>query len=255
MKRYKQRGLNVAHSAWQVAFDAQPLTNEKALMVRLTTELPNTLIRYSIDGSSPANEDNAGALTYTEPIRLDQTTTLTASTFGADGQPIQTNRRNYLLHKAFSEEISLASSPNERYAENGAALLVNGITGTLSHNDHQWLGFDGKDMEATIDLKQSMEVSQIRVHCLSNLGAWIAEPRGASFEVSNDGVHFQKFENITMSKGSGSGRYLVELKAEHSTAIEARFVRVKVFNAGPLPEGHPGEGKGAWLFVSEVVVE
>ncbi|MCU0323833.1 MAG: hypothetical protein MUF45_01065 [Spirosomaceae bacterium] len=36
---------------------------------------------------------------------------------------------------------------------------------------------------------------------------------------------------------------------------KARFIKIFAQNYGKLPEGHPGAGRSAWLFVDEIGVE
>jgi len=37
--------------------------------------------------------------------------------------------------------------------------------------------------------------------------------------------------------------------------ISAKYVKVVAQNLGKCPKGHIGEGKPAWLFVDEIIVE
>jgi hexosaminidase len=55
-----------------------------------------------------------------------------------------------------------------------------------------------------------------------------------------------------VSPNSGE-RQIQDLKV--SKKATARYVRVSIKNLGTCPKGHAGEGKPAWLFVDEIVVE
>ena len=39
------------------------------------------------------------------------------------------------------------------------------------------------------------------------------------------------------------------------TPVTAGFVKVVAYNLGKCPKGHAGEGKDAWMFVDEIMVE
>ena len=46
------------------------------------------------------------------------------------------------------------------------------------------------------------------------------------------------------------GRFLLNVKP-----ITTRFIKVKVKNFGKIPDGMPGAGNEAWLYVDEIQVE
>ncbi len=251
LKRYEQRGLNVAKSAYQVAIIPEIPQSGKSLKVQLVTEMPNTIIRFTTDGTDP----KANSTQYEKPFIIDKTTTVKATSF-VDGKSVAGPRvQTFYLHKGFNSSILLTNEPNKQYPSGGAASLVNGIRGSINHNDKNWLGFAGKDLEAQIDLGELKDIHQITIDALHNEGAWIFAPTKAKVEISTDGKNFKPIKNLEIERPDAELiRDIVQVTANFPKEA-VRYIKISVRNYGLCPKGHPGEGKDAWLFISEIVVE
>jgi hexosaminidase len=49
--------------------------------------------------------------------------------------------------------------------------------------------------------------------------------------------------------------HLHAFRATLPPSTQARFMRVRAANPGPLPAWHPGAGGKAWVFLDEVVIK
>lgn len=156
-------------------------------------------------------------------------------------------------HRARGCRVSLLNPPSPKYASN-PALLTDGIQGSHLFNDNCWIGFEGTDMEATIDLGASVPVQRIKAQFLEDQGSWIFPPVAVDFLISDDGKSFRsvaKQQETIVPRGS-------KRVAVHAAMIEqrsARYVKVKAVNIGKCPDWHAGAGAKAWLFVDEIIVE
>ena len=36
--------------------------------------------------------------------------------------------------------------------------------------------------------------------------------------------------------------------------VKAKYLKIHIVNQGICPEGHPGQGSPAWLFVDEIII-
>ena len=68
-------------------------------------------------------------------------------------------------------EVTYLSSPNPPYDKIAAKALTDGLYGGASFNE-SWVGWNGKDAEFVIDLKELHQLNGIDVDFLHNLGAW-----------------------------------------------------------------------------------
>jgi len=248
---YQKLGINYSHSAYQVNITQNLDTINKAIEVSLDADVINPSIRYTLDGSEPNYTSNI----YKRPIIINQPTTLKSAVF-IDNEPVGKIRTNhYNIHKAFIKSIELEYPNSSRFDGGGKYSLVNGIMGSISYSDGTWKGFLGKDMVATIDLGEPKKIERIAVDALQNITSWIFFPTKAIFEISLDGERYELIHEIENWEIQNQGGKLTTVFETWIPNKEVRYVRVTLKNIGECPKGHSGEGKPAFMFVSEIIVE
>ncbi len=155
------------------------------------------------------------------------------------------------FNKATGKKITLTTEASKSYPGDGAFTLVNGVQNEKGFSrSEEFLGFSGKDCEATIDLGKKDTINKVMVHSLEQQGSWIYLPKSIEISTSSDGITFapQPIFEISESK-PGNNLFTIALPS-----INARFVKVKINHYGQIPEGSPGAGSPAWLFVDEIEV-
>ncbi len=158
----------------------------------------------------------------------------------------------FSVNKATAKPIHLVNEPHKSYSFGGSFSLVNGIHATKEHLGKDWLGFFGEDLIATIDLGQPTTVQKFGMNVLNREGSWVYLPQLIRFEISTDGANFQEVATLTAQEILAcDGEVGVTLK----NSVQAKFVRATAINYGMIPDGNPGAGNRAWLFVDEVMVE
>ena len=124
------------------------------------------------------------------------------------------------------------------------------------YND--WLGFEGKDLEASIELSKPMNFNTVKISFCHEPNNWVMWPKNVMVSFSSDGEHFTDWQRASfpvydgMDKMAGLGR--VEARAKVK-AEKVKFIRIKAENYGTLPEWHPNAGQKAWIMVDEVEVK
>ena len=249
--RYNDLGINYALSAFQVTASPEAEPANKRLLLTLSSEVFEPEIRYTLDGSEPGRQ----SAKYEKPIALSGPATLKAAVF-VDGKSMdQVLTREYDIHKAFLKNIALEYPNSPRYDGHGEYSLVNGIRGTASHTDGNWKGFYDNDLLAVIDMEQNVEISSIAMEALQAYGSWIFLPTQVKFEVSPDGEHYSVLEVVENDISPYERTRMVKQFTTTKAAKDVRFIRVHAENLGVCPPGHSGEGRPAWLFVSEIIVK
>lgn len=163
-------------------------------------------------------------------------------------------RESPVQHLALGKAVRLSSGPSAKYAGGGAAGLVDGVLGSEDFRDGRWLGYEGVDLEAVVDLGAGTTVRRVACSFLQSQGAWIFLPRSVELGVSADGVEFDvltRFEEEPRSDARQETR-------DYAAAFEpqdVRFVRVRAAGVGTCPDWHPGAGAEGWFFMDEIVVE
>ncbi|MBL0146661.1 MAG: hypothetical protein IPP48_13895 [Chitinophagaceae bacterium] len=120
----------------------------------------------------------------------------------------------------------------------------------------EFLGFLGKDVEATIDFGKDVEISKITLHTLNQNGSWIYLPSQiqVAFITYIDTGAFTRLppiEIITQQVTNESNVQIIKLDKPKT----CRSIKLFAKNYGTIPSGKPGAGNPAWLFIDEIEVE
>ena len=213
------------------------------------TSLDSAKIYYTLDGSKP--DENSSR--YKNPFEINSTTILKAVEIkGKQISPVSI--MNY--RRTEKTKITLKFAPNPKYSALGTASLIDGIHGTLNPGGGNWLGFEGDNFDATLDLRKIKTINEIKTGFLNNPGSWIFLPEEIKYFISNDGKNFKEVFSTTPdtllqhNKISEIKEYDIKLNNE-----EARFIRVFAKNIGVCPKWHPGAGNKSWIFVDEITIK
>jgi hexosaminidase len=208
-------------------------------------------IHYTLDGNPPTSASPR----YSTPVVLDAPTTVSAVAI-LKGKPLSPpTRRKYWVTRAIGAEVEYLIPHSTQYAGEGARTLVNGVRGSSMHGDGQWQGFDGTDMDVVLDLGRTVEAQTGQVGFLDSPGSWIMLPQEVSFSISTDGKNFQSLHSLMIQDAEHAHAPVVRTIEVDLEGNPFRFLRILAKNFGELPRGHPGEGKPAWLFVDEILVD
>ncbi|HTO35895.1 MAG TPA: GH92 family glycosyl hydrolase, partial [Flavobacterium sp.] len=152
--------------------------------------------------------------------------------------------------------VELLSKPTDMYFAGGADGLIDGINGTTNWRKGDWHGYQSQDFEAVVDLKRETEISRISANFLQDTRSWILMPTQVEFYTSNDGKNFKllyTIQNTVDPKDYESQTKIFEVVKKS----RAKYIKVKAYNFGKLPEWHQGfpyDGE-AFIFVDEIRVK
>jgi arylsulfatase len=184
----------------------------------------------------------------------DRLTNVRGSGMRAPGR-VGADRAGRVPSLAVGARISLATPASPRYSGSGPETLIDGLRGSLDHGDGAWLGFEGGDLDAVIDLGTPQTVHRISCSFLENQAAWIFPPQAVDLEVSTDGVAYTAAGHYDDPRGNFDRTLrAVDHAAELPGSPLIRYIRVKAKSVGVCPGWHPGAGGKAWLFSDEIVV-
>jgi hexosaminidase len=251
MKRYDQMGINYSKSAFKVSAKTQFNPQKKQLAVTLGSDLAGVEIHYTTDGTEPTVQSPV----YNTPILLDKTSTLKAVPVVNGAIAEKSISQSYSFNKATVKPVKYLDLFSEKYKGSGEYTLVNGVRGTTNNNDGEWQAWSAKNMEVVIDLQQAVEIHTISVGSLQNAGSYIFFPKKLEFFVSDDGVKFQKVAEAANDIDPLSGEKQLKEFSVSFNPVKAGFIKVVAYNLGKCPKGHAGEGKDAWMFIDEIMVD
>jgi len=164
----------------------------------------------------------------------------------------KTEQRFYFT-KATGKKITLTNPPSDKYPGDGAFTLVNGIQNERGRErSNEFLGFEGTDCEAIIDLGSSQKISKAIVHTFDQPASWIWRPLYVEIFSSDDGNKFTSIATADDIVAKETGNAIME---KDFSPVTTRYVKCLVKNWGIIPEDNPGAGKKPWLFVDEIEVK
>ncbi len=170
--------------------------------------------------------------------------------------PVSILYQKFSFNKAAGKKITLATQPSKNYPGDGAFTLVNGVQNEKGMSkSSEFLGFNGTDLDATIDLGKEMNVSKITLHVLKQNGSWIYLPSQVEvtyipFIDTSSITKHPPLETVTVDVNTDDELNKIEIKKEKF----CRYIQVRAKNYGIIPAGKPGAGNPAWLFADEIEV-
>jgi hypothetical protein len=155
-----------------------------------------------------------------------------------------------LRSTAFAPVLDTPASPT--YAKGNANELTNGCVGETDYR-YNWLGFQGADLKATVQMKTD-SITHIAVSFLQDQQSWVFFPERVVFEISENGVFFQKVQEETLVIRQDGKKAVKTVEIRFSAPRAAKFVRVTGVNVKTCPAWHSCNGNPCWIFADEIVV-
>ena len=147
------------------------------------------------------------------------------------------------------------SSYANQYAAAGENSLIDGVRGGNDFRTGDWQGYYGQDIHAEVNFESAKTIEKIGVSCIRDQKSWIFLPSFVEFEISEDGVNFQKLEGISVDKASeidvNPARF--EFSMNLPKSMKLRKIRYHIKNPGVCPEWHLGNGNKTWIFMDELI--
>lgn len=161
--------------------------------------------------------------------------------------------KSSLPNKADGKTVAMRSEFSPKYDVGGAMALTDGRRGINDYH-FNWLGFEGNDLVAVIDLGDATVINEVSADFLQFNQAWIFLPLKFSVDYSTDGENYAVFgsaTNITSPRKTGSFIQTFKLS---NPGITARYVKVTAESLKTCPGWHVGSGLPCWIFTDEIIV-
>jgi hypothetical protein len=177
---------------------------------------------------------------------------------GTSPDEYYTSTRRFLdqsagTHLARGRSVTLARPASPKYHSGDAGALTDGLKGWDDYHWH-WLGFEGEDMEATVDLGSSQVVSKVRMDFLQDINSWVFMPLTVGCSISDDGRDFRSIGKVATGIPADRDGAIIEPFAFTSPPSKARYVKVRAVSRKTCPPWHKGAGGQAWIFIDEIAV-
>ena len=155
---------------------------------------------------------------------------------------------------AFRKPVKLLTAYSEKYPAGGGSALTDGLRGPNDYHCN-WLGFEGENLDAIIDLEAAKTVQSVNSRFLQSIEGWIWLPLNVEYSTSLDGTAFTPVATLQDTvPDTAPGSFARDFVARFQP-VQARYIRVSAHSRLNCPDWHFGAGQKSWIFVDEVVVE
>jgi hexosaminidase len=240
LKCYERMGWNYSKAYYDLSASVLPTPDQNGVYWKLESKNERGSIGYSAGNQSLE-------VTYKNAIIVNSSTVFTARYYN-ENKIVSSLEQKFSFSKSTGKQITLTHPPSNSYPGDGAFTLVNGVVNEKGlARSQEFLGFSGTDCEAVIDLGTTDTLNQVTAHVFSQISSWIWPPETLTVEISTDGKKYTPVVDVGPPIKRDDNKLQLNFRG-----TAGRYVKVKIPNKGGIPEGNPGAGNKAWLFVSEI---
>lgn len=162
--------------------------------------------------------------------------------------------RGVQYHLGLEKPVSAQILPSVKYQKGNVQLLTDGILGSTDFR-YNWLGWEGDNMEVTLDLGETKPVWTVTTQFLQETRSWIFMPLSVSVEISEDGKTFVPVGKMQNTIDERDEKITIQPFEIRFAPRLARYVRVFARNRAEPPNWHAGAGGKSWIFVDEIAIK
>ncbi|KIX20615.1 alpha-mannosidase [Flavobacterium sp. 316] len=227
--------------------EAQSKSFKEKMMIEIFSQNPNDEIFYLFQDASSGKP---AWMKYTNSIEISSSEKIQA--YVKRGAEYSNPVSAQFFKKPNNYTIDIKSKYNPQYHAGGEEGLIDGIFGNENWRKGEWQGYQSQDFEAIIDMQKETKITKLGANFLQDTRSWILMPTKVEFFISKDNKKFTKIASIENS--TDPKEYETVIK-NFSTKVKtkARYIKVKAFNFGKLPEWHQGFGGDAFIFIDEII--
>jgi hexosaminidase len=246
LKRLNTYHVNYSKHLFEIKLTTS-LNENKQVTATLGGVNKDHVIRYTLDGTIPTEQSTV----YSKPIIIEKNATLVAAVL-QDGIILDQVKKSFQLHKAVGKPITLETLPDKAYNKGGNSAWVNGCLGNDEQfSDDEWLGWEAKSFNGTIDFGSSTNLSSLETRFFHKPSSWVWIAKKVIIQVSDDGTNFKTVaeKDVPVPTKDGAANFSISWQP-----VTVRYMRIIAEPFGKIPAGNTGAGDEAWLFVDEMVI-
>lgn len=154
---------------------------------------------------------------------------------------------------AINKNVICDPIPDARYTGLGEMMLTNGVRGGEDYKIN-WLGWEGLDVEITVDLEEICQPKEISISTLHFPDVWILHPDYITCSYSGDGINYKELGKLFSDKEL---KYKFDISNFTFSNKDQKFRYLKFFvkSMTTLPDWHVYKTNRAWVFIDEITVK
>ena len=224
-----------------------------SMKVKIISQNSNDKIYYLINNGINSDLKDKEFTLYNQPLLIDSTTEIFAKIISDTKESNTVSAKFY--KKPNNYTINIKSKYNSQYTAGGEEGIIDGIFGAENWRKGEWQGYQSQDFEAVIDLQKEKSISEIGTTFLQDSRSWILMPTKVEFYTSMDNTVYELVKTIENTFDPK----ITETKIINFVGVinpkMAKFIKVKAYNFGKLPNWHQGFGGDAFVFIDEITIK
>ena len=226
---------------------------KNTMKVEIISQNPNDTIYFLVSDKEDYLEKKV-FVRYSTPIEIQESSLILTYIKNENDQSATVSAQFYKKPNNYTIEIK--SKYNPQYTAGGDEGIIDGINGTENWRKGEWQGYQSQDFEAIIDLQTEKNVSNFSATFLQDSGSWILMPTKVDYFVSNDNVNFTLVGSVNNSISPKTEVNKIEnFEYQSPQELKAKYIKVKAYNFGKLPDWHQGAGGDAFIFIDEITIK
>jgi uncharacterized membrane protein len=220
------------------------------LTIEIGSLFDGTEIYYTLDGTIPTE----ASLKYDAEIILKTTANVKAIAIKKEWEPSLIAERTFIKNNIVYNHVNLLTTPNEKYAGQKGKTLMDQKRGSINFVDGNWLGFEGKHLNAIVELKEQNTVSKVSIGALSAPASWIFYPKALVVSASKDGITYKEIGRKEMGEENPNAEVKLTFFDLDVAPTDAKYVKLQIQSPLKNPDWHTDPGGKSWIFIDEVVL-
>jgi|WetSurMetagenome_2_1015567.scaffolds.fasta_scaffold03379_2 hexosaminidase len=217
---------------------AQPDYEKKHDVISFQSEQYRPEIRFTLDKSVPSTTSMLDG----KPFYTSGKTEIKATGFSnGEMSGVETN---YIAdyHLAICKKVIYNQLWSDSYPAQKEQTLTNGVKGSLTYYDKQWLGFLN-DFDAIVDMDSIQSISSVAVRFMYQPGQGVYLPSYVEVQFSDDGKTYSSYQKLTHDVRPDNPALIFKTFTFDCKLTQARYIRIIA----------PNVMKG-FMFVDEIIV-
>jgi hexosaminidase len=246
--RYDLWQSNYSRAYWNIQDSILP---GKAGTVLLKIDAKDKSLTYELSHPNPAKATKKPTA-ITMPFSIHPDGGAIQITGSKAGKTIVEYKKTFSFNKATGQAITITPEASKTYPGNGGNFgLVNGVKSENGFNSPEWMGWSGKTVTITIDLEKEQTIGTVNLYVWEQQPSWIFLPEKITLQTAGDQTDGAL---ITFNQPANGWPDKRKISIPIPANMAAKTITLTVYPVMKIPDGNPGAGKPAWVFVDEVEV-
>jgi predicted alpha-1,2-mannosidase len=222
------------------------LTFKDSILVDLKAYSPTDKIYYTLDDSTP----DKNSFRYQHPFYVNASCCIKSIACRGDKCSLPNTTCYTRIPKGRS--IKVSATPSTLYTAGGPEALIDYQHGATNFRLGKWVGYQGQNFEAVIDLGKEEAIKTLKAEFLQDVGSWIFMPTSVDFSISQDGRNYTQVAHLKNDIPDTNYAPIIKIFRQDFNPKKVRYVKVFAKSYGKLPEWHPGAGSDSYIFIDEI---